>query len=456
MTDTDPADRHPLPEPEPGPEAEIAATILTHPNGAEPGIGPLEAEAPEEPQEPELDEELAAGYDPAACEAFAAGLDDEVLVRAELLFVLLHERSRLDSLELATALSAPVVQLWGLLTNPMKRRADALGLPLPYAVVEGGSAQDPVWTDAGGVAGRMQDALAEEIERRRRAAPAEPGEPASPRSVTGLRIARSSNGQLGDAPPGAPPTEAQVPPEAPESTPPSRRRFRVLATLFGSRGPARASDSEPTPSPGYTPEQCRALASALSDELLERTATALGPLADAGELETVRVAELIGSTPRGLAGRLATPLQRQAGALGLPLPYDSLRAGDGPRVWRDRGGACDRLLDALVVERELRAQRAELAVTAALLERSPQVVASPLAELTRYLLRCHDHDEVVIGLPELRALVNDDLEPDASRFAWWWHNDTHAGGGRARAWLDAGWRAEPELESHRVRFLRAA
>jgi hypothetical protein len=300
----------------------------------------------------------------------------------------------------------------------------------------------------------MQDALREEIGRRRVAAPAEPGQPASPRSVTGLRIARPSNGHVSDSAQDPPAAEAPAPPEAPESDPPRRRRFGVLTTLFGARGPAKASEPEPAPSADYTPEQCRALASALSDALLERTATALGPLADAGALETVRVAELIGSTPKGLAGRLATPLQRQAGALGLALPYDSVREGDGPRVWRDRDGACDRLLDAIVVERELRAQRAELAATAALLERAPEVVASPLAELTRYLLRCHDHDEVVIGLPELRALVNDDLEPDASRFAWWWHNDAHAGGGRARAWLDAGWRAEPELASHRVRFLR--
>src|SRR5438128_935874 len=81
------------------------------------------------------EEPLDVDYDDRTCAVFASELGRIVIERAFTLFENLDEPGRIDSLALAEKLDTTPRELSGMLTTPLKRRAAALGLPLPW---EGG------------------------------------------------------------------------------------------------------------------------------------------------------------------------------------------------------------------------------------------------------------------------------------------------------------------------------
>jgi hypothetical protein len=105
-------------------------------------------------------------YDHAGCERFVAGLGPTVRARALVLFELLDRDGDVEAQPLALALGLPRAQLLpGALNTHLKRRAAALGWPLPFA---GGTSHEARgtpprtwWADRDGIAGRMRAALAD-------------------------------------------------------------------------------------------------------------------------------------------------------------------------------------------------------------------------------------------------------------------------------------------------------
>jgi hypothetical protein len=107
---------------------------------------------------------------------FISELGDSVIERSRTLFELLARQHVVDSTELASALGVTPRALGGYLTTPLKRRANALGLPLPF---DGGRGAEPFggigtpspdmdrarthWEDRDGIAPRMLIALDAEL-----------------------------------------------------------------------------------------------------------------------------------------------------------------------------------------------------------------------------------------------------------------------------------------------------
>ncbi len=125
------------------------------------------------------DESLSANYDNKTCQRYVADLGDEVLGRAGVLFRLLANERVVDSLQLAQALGITPRELSGYLTTPLKRRAKALHLSLPFAGGLGTKSyggipapspdMDPErthWQDRDGIARRMLGAIDELRESR--------------------------------------------------------------------------------------------------------------------------------------------------------------------------------------------------------------------------------------------------------------------------------------------------
>jgi hypothetical protein len=117
---------------------------------------------------------LQADYDARTCAVFTEGLTPNVLRRAKILFQLIADDGRTDSVTLSAALNASPREIGGSLTTPIKRRAAALGLPLPW---DGGRGAEPYgglpnprpdddpqrtyWADRKGIAKRMLKAIEE-------------------------------------------------------------------------------------------------------------------------------------------------------------------------------------------------------------------------------------------------------------------------------------------------------
>ena len=115
-------------------------------------------------------------YDATACAAFAEGLGDAVLARAEALFALLAEHGEVESGEVALALGLARPQLIaGAVNTRLKTRAAELGLPPPFAGGRSheaeGTPRRTVWRDRGdGTTARLLAALRAERARRHGAA----------------------------------------------------------------------------------------------------------------------------------------------------------------------------------------------------------------------------------------------------------------------------------------------
>jgi hypothetical protein len=107
------------------------------------------------------------GYDDATCAVYAASLGDVVLDNAEVFFARLGQEGEIGSLALADAIGvASPRNIAAVLTTPLKKRAKALSLPLPWA--EDARGQRTVWLDRDGIAERMLRAIGEEKAQRAR------------------------------------------------------------------------------------------------------------------------------------------------------------------------------------------------------------------------------------------------------------------------------------------------
>jgi hypothetical protein len=107
------------------------------------------------------------GYGEAACAVFVASLGDVVLDNAEVFFARLAQEREIGSLALADAIGvASPRNIAAVLTTPLKKRAKALSLPLPWA--EDARGQRTVWLDRDGIAERMLRAVREEKAQRAR------------------------------------------------------------------------------------------------------------------------------------------------------------------------------------------------------------------------------------------------------------------------------------------------
>jgi hypothetical protein len=133
--------------------APYLAEELGLPRGSQPQPSPLES------------------YDDATCAVYVASLGDVVLDNAEVFFARLARDGEIGSLALADALGvASPRNIAAVLTTPLKKRAKALSLPLPWA--EDARGQRTVWLDRDNIAERMLHAVRAEKARRaqRRAA----------------------------------------------------------------------------------------------------------------------------------------------------------------------------------------------------------------------------------------------------------------------------------------------
>lgn len=126
---------------------------------------------------------LDPDYDEPTCKRFVGELGEQVRERAWVMFGLLDRQGVIDSVHLASALGITPRELSGYLTTPLKRRAKALRLPLPFAGGLGSEAYGGIpspspdmdaerthWQDRDGIAGRMLNALKENEEHARSSA----------------------------------------------------------------------------------------------------------------------------------------------------------------------------------------------------------------------------------------------------------------------------------------------
>jgi hypothetical protein len=106
-------------------------------------------------------------YDDAACAVYVASLGEVVLDNAEIFFARLGQEGEIGSLALADAIGvASPRNIAAVLTTPLKKRAKALSLPLPWA--EDTRSQRTVWLDRDDIAERMVRAVREEKAQRLR------------------------------------------------------------------------------------------------------------------------------------------------------------------------------------------------------------------------------------------------------------------------------------------------
>jgi hypothetical protein len=126
-------------------------------------------------------EALDPDYDARTCRRLAGELSDAVLGRAATLFEALAGGGVIDSVTLADRLGVSPRALSGNLTTPLKRRAKALGLPLPFDGGHGDQAYGGIslpsrdmdaqrthWRDRNGIAERMLNAVRDELRARRK------------------------------------------------------------------------------------------------------------------------------------------------------------------------------------------------------------------------------------------------------------------------------------------------
>ena len=116
------------------------------------------------PPQPQLSLE---SYDEGTCAVVVAPLGDVVLDNAEVFFTRLADEGEIGSLALADAIGvASPRNIAAVLTTPLKKRAKALSLPVPWA--EDAHGQRTIWLNREGIAERMLHAVHEEKARRTR------------------------------------------------------------------------------------------------------------------------------------------------------------------------------------------------------------------------------------------------------------------------------------------------
>lgn len=107
----------------------------------------------------------SANYDDATCKQFLNPnhLGDRVVDRAQVFFQLLERKGEVSSPDLVTALGVKGARsVPANLTNPLKKRARKMGIPVPWTETSTPDGLRTVWKDRDGIAARMVRAIEEE------------------------------------------------------------------------------------------------------------------------------------------------------------------------------------------------------------------------------------------------------------------------------------------------------
>jgi hypothetical protein len=107
----------------------------------------------------------SANYDEATCRQFLNPdhLGDTVLDRAKIFFELLEQDGKVSSPELVAALGVKGARsVPANLTNPLKKRARKMRIPVPWTETATADGLRTVWEDRDGIAARMIKAIKEE------------------------------------------------------------------------------------------------------------------------------------------------------------------------------------------------------------------------------------------------------------------------------------------------------
>lgn len=107
----------------------------------------------------------SANYDDATCKQFLNPdhLGDSVLDRAMTFFELLEQTGEISSPDLVAALSVKGARsVPANLTNPLKKRARKMKIPVPWTETSTPDGLRTVWKDRDGIASRMVKAIEQE------------------------------------------------------------------------------------------------------------------------------------------------------------------------------------------------------------------------------------------------------------------------------------------------------
>lgn len=112
------------------------------------------------------DADVAAAYTPEVCSSFVSALGEKVLLNATTFFHALTKDGEIGSLQLAEMIGVGSPRnIPAVLTTPLKRRAKALRLPMPW--VESTTPDDrTLWIGIDGLTRLMFHTLGLEIDRR--------------------------------------------------------------------------------------------------------------------------------------------------------------------------------------------------------------------------------------------------------------------------------------------------
>lgn len=111
----------------------------------------------------------SAEYDDITCRRFLSPdhLGDSVLDRAKTFFELLEDRGEVSSPDLVVALGVKGARsVPANLTNPLKKRARKMKIPVPWTETSTPDGLRTVWKDRDGIASRMVKAIDREREDR--------------------------------------------------------------------------------------------------------------------------------------------------------------------------------------------------------------------------------------------------------------------------------------------------
>lgn len=112
------------------------------------------------------DEDQDSAFDDDTCREYVRGLGDKVLINGHAFFEALDRKRRIGSVEAAAIVGVSTPRnLPSVLTTPLKRRARAVGVPLPWRV-ESDYEDRTVWIATGDVPSRLVKAITDELDRR--------------------------------------------------------------------------------------------------------------------------------------------------------------------------------------------------------------------------------------------------------------------------------------------------
>lgn len=131
----------------------------------------------------------------------------------------------------------------------------------------------------------------------------------------------------------------------------------------------------------------------------------------------------------------------------------------------EEAGEVKRLREEVLEEIGPRAKRAaatvSLPVAAARQRDAVRREAPSSSEVKGKYRALHDHlrrmsgDEVTMSFAEVEQVLAGPLPTSARKYTAWWANETDGSHIHARAWMNAGWRARPDLQSERVTFVKS-